>query len=681
MTTTRFSDRRFYRRLFRPIKHVWKRYLRWPMPLWRLRGYARLRLGGYNLRFFVNDTNLWWAWRLWKGRLETSVQDFFQGVLQPGDVFFDVGAYMGEYTLLAARLVRPSGAIYAFEPDPVARHLLERNLAANNVSNVTVLPYALTDQEGTAWLDSQTWLKLGSSDSTVTSTRGTVEIQTDTMRGFCERNHVYPSVIKIDTPGCEHRVIAGGLDVLKNARVSVVELNERKLRHVGQDPSMFLQSLFDLGKRIIVLHQRSPGGPPPGAELTRGATATYMMNLALIGGSPDGSADEEKRFQSARSRLSLLRIAFYAPQADYLEPGYSGDHVFSRTLVAGLEKRGHQVRVVSQLDPADLARGRISTRRLIAEALSVRREMKRYAPDAWLVYAPTDGRPDLFGWWQRSKRYVLFAAHAPQERRRLPGDRRGALLAFVHRHSLSRADSITAFRHVSADRLRSFGVTDKRLHLLPPAAVTWDWIPSREQARHRLGLPEDAPVILCVGRFSERKRGGEPRKTEMMLDLIAAVATLPSNVVLVLVGDGKGRERLEAAAAELKPEGRVRFAGFVEHDDLKWYYAACDLFAFPHPKDDSWVSVMEAQYCGRPVVTMRTRSAEITVQDGRTGLLAGDLDEFRQHIATLVADPARSESMGHAGREYIREFHSIETRLRQIEELLFAADSGPRVEP
>src|SRR5712692_3454573 len=79
MTTTRFSDRRFYRRLFRPIKHVWKRYLRWPMPLWRLRGYARLRLGGYNLRFFVNDTNLWWAWRLWKGRLETSVQDFFQG--------------------------------------------------------------------------------------------------------------------------------------------------------------------------------------------------------------------------------------------------------------------------------------------------------------------------------------------------------------------------------------------------------------------------------------------------------------------------------------------------------------------------------------------------------------------------------------------------------------------------
>jgi glycosyltransferase involved in cell wall biosynthesis len=81
---------------------------------------------------------------------------------------------------------------------------------------------------------------------------------------------------------------------------------------------------------------------------------------------------------------------------------------------------------------------------------------------------------------------------------------------------------------------------------------------------------------------------------------------------------------------------------------------------------------MEAQYCGRPVVTLRTRSAEITVQDGRTGLLANDLDEFRAHLATLCGDPSRCDAMGAAARAYIATTHSIETRLGQIEELLIA---------
>ncbi len=663
--TTRLMKSRPVRPVRRRLKHLWKRYLRWPVPLWRLRGYVQLPLADHRFKFLIDNANLWWAWRIWKGRWETSVHDFFQGVLQPGDVFFDVGAYMGEYTLQAARLVQPTGAVYAFEPDPVARRLLERNLAANNVSNVTVLPFALADQEGTAWLDSPTWLELGTSDSTVTSRRGMVEIQTVTMRGFCERNHIHPSVIKIDTPGCEPQVVAGGIDVVKNARVSVVELNERKLRQLGQDPSMFLQSLFELGKRIIVLHQRSPEGPPPGVELTRGATATYM-NLALIVASPDGSAAEEKEFQPVTSAPAPLRIAFHVPHAGYLEPGYSGDHSLPRTLLAGLRRRGHDVKVVSRLDPCDFGRGRLPARRFVADALAVRKEMQAFSPHAWFVYAPSEGCPDLLGWWQQPRRYLLFAANAPNE---WPWHWRDLLLTFVHRRSLARADRITAIRHTSAERLQSFGVTARRLSLSPPAAETWEWIPTREEARRHLGLPENAPIILCVARFSVSK-SGRPKKTEMLLDLIATIASLPPDVVLVLVGDGKGRERLEAAAAELKAAGRVRFAGFVEHGDLRWYYAACDVYAFPHPKDDSWVTVLEAQYCGRPVVTMRTRSAEITVEDGRTGLLAKDLDDFRAHLAALAGDRARCEVMGQAAREYIERHHSIETRVRQIEELL-----------
>src|SRR5881628_2298146 len=239
---------------------------------------------------------------------------------------------------------------------------------------------------------------------------------------------------------------------------------------------------------------------------------------------------------------------------------------------------------------------------------------------------------------------------------------------FVHEHSLARADQVAAYHPRSADGLRAV-VAPERLHLFPPAIKIWDCIPSREESRQRLGLSQEAPVVLCVSRFTlddhERQR---PGKTEMVLDLMATLASLPSDAVLVLVGDGPGRRYLEEEVAKHEPEGRVRLVGHVE--DTRWYYAACDLFAYPYRVDLPFVAILEAQSCGRPVVTMGTRSAELIVDSGRTGLLAKDLEDFRGHLAALTRDRVRCEAMGKAGPEYIAKFHSMETRVSQIENLL-----------
>ena len=96
----------------------------------------------------------------------------------------------------------------------------------------------------------------------------------------------------------------------------------------------------------------------------------------------------------------------------------------------------------------------------------------------------------------------------------------------------------------------------------------------------------------------------------------------------------------------------------------------CDFYAYPALTDRTFITILEAQACGRPVVTMQTRSAELTVDAGRTGLLVKDLEEFQAHIAALASDRARCESMGRAAREYIAKFHSIEIRVRQFEDLL-----------
>jgi glycosyltransferase involved in cell wall biosynthesis len=382
-----------------------------------------------------------------------------------------------------------------------------------------------------------------------------------------------------------------------------------------------------------------------------------------------------------------VRIAFYVPHVEFLDPRIGGDNVLARGLLDGLRRRGHEVEVVSKVGPQEFAGGSVSPLELARETVSVRRRMKRFSPDAWFVYSPSEGRPDLFGWWQRPKHYLLFNAHAPRGHDRR--DWRSSLLALAHRRALARADAVSAWRPAGIDRLRSFGIPEQRLHLLLPATETWQSMPSREEARRRLDLPPEAPVVLCVGRFSMSGHG-RPRKTQMMLDLLGVVARLPSEVVLVIVGDGPGRPLLEQEAAKVEPSGRVRIMGPAERGEMSCFYAACDLYAYPSWKDYSWVSVLEAQYWGRPVITMHTRSAELSVQNGRTGLLAEDLDEFQVHLATLAGDRIRRESMGRAAREYVTREHTMDVRLRQIEDLLLGrsehqrpfsavgATSGPR---
>jgi glycosyltransferase involved in cell wall biosynthesis len=361
-----------------------------------------------------------------------------------------------------------------------------------------------------------------------------------------------------------------------------------------------------------------------------------------------------------------VRIAFYAPRASHLDLDLArgGDPIFLHALFAALAERGHEVRVVSRLNVRDLWRGRVPIWRLFAEALAIRRETRRFAPDAWLVYDPSRTYPDLFGWWQRPKRYVLLAAHTWQSAS-LPRGWRW-LFAFAHRRSLARADRVVADRPISATRLLARGVAQERLSVLPPAVKVWTQLPSQEDARQQLGLPQDVAVILCVSRLTEPN--DTEQKTEMVLDLLAASESLPPGARLVIVGDGPGRPRVEEEIVKLKLGDRVRMMGRV--DDVKPYYAACDFYAYPLQRDRPWMSVLEAQGCGRPVVTMHTGSAEVTIDPGRTGLLAKDLDEFRSHLAALAGDRARCETMGQAAREYVMRCHSIETRAQQIETLL-----------
>jgi glycosyltransferase involved in cell wall biosynthesis len=382
-----------------------------------------------------------------------------------------------------------------------------------------------------------------------------------------------------------------------------------------------------------------------------------------------------------------VRIAFYAPRPSHLDVELSrgGDPVFLQGLFAALRARGHEIEVVSRLNVRDLWHGRISLSELIGEAIAIRRRMMRFSPDAWLVYNTSRTYPDFFGWWQRSSRYVLLAAHWWQSRK-VPKRWRWTL-SFVHQRSLARADGITVDRPSTLARLDRAADVAAKAQVLPPAPRRWKQMPSREQARVRLDLGPEVPVVLCLARFPEDSRFG---KTEMVVTLLRVVAELRHDFVLLLVGDdGPGRPRVEDEIARLGLEPRVRFVGpkererlmgSISNEDVPWFYAAADVYAYPHSGDQPWLSLSEAQACGRPVVTMRTESSELLIRHGETGLLAADIDEFRSSLGALLSDPERREAMGRAGYENFVAHHSMERYLDRLEALLLG-QKGAKARP
>ena len=377
-----------------------------------------------------------------------------------------------------------------------------------------------------------------------------------------------------------------------------------------------------------------------------------------------------------------MRIGVYTPRVKHPKPGVaSGGRILVPQLIDGLRALGHEVEYVSRVGTYDFWRGRVTAQELAIEALAVRERMERFDPDGWLVYGASTTYPDLFGWWLRPRRYVHVNTGIDEGSRLDESWRR--LFAAAHRESLACADAVLAFRWKTADLLRAAGVSEAKLRVLPPAVEAGGDLPPADAARRRFGLPQDAPIALCVGRFTEARADGRPWKTEWLLELVElfAGAGLPDDALLVIAGDGGGRGRIEAKIGELDASERVRLIGQVPHEEMPLLYAACDFFAYVATSDRIWHSGLEAQACGRPLLTLWNPTTELVVEDGRTGMLARDREEFTRGLTLLATDRDWCRTLGREARANVLEHHTVEVRVRQIEQLLAGTRDGEAPEP
>lgn len=155
--------------------------------------------------------------------------------------------------------------------------------------------------------------------------------------------------------------------------------------------------------------------------------------------------------------------------------------------------------------------------------------------------------------------------------------------------------------------------------------------------RRRLGLTPEQPVVVCVGRLVRRK--GQ----DTLLRAWPEVLRHHPSAVLLLVGDGPDRLRLERLAGEAGVAGSVLFTGRVDRDDLPAHMDAGDVFAMPCRSRlwglevEAWgIVFLEAQACGLPVVIGRSGGAGETLLSGSAGQVVQDHHEVAAALVALV---------------------------------------------
>ena len=192
---------------------------------------------------------------------------------------------------------------------------------------------------------------------------------------------------------------------------------------------------------------------------------------------------------------------------------------------------------------------------------------------------------------------------------------------------------------------------------------------SRLEARVATGLDTRAPTIGIVATL---------RSWKGHRYLLEALAALPEETRLVIVGDGPQREALEARTRELGLASRVRFAG--NQADVAPWMRAFDVFCLPsYANEGVPQALMQAMACGLPVVSTPVGSIEEIVSDGQTGLLVPpqDAEALRNAISALLHDAPRRTALGTRAAAVARERFGEALMVERMVEV-FRAAAGER---
>ncbi len=226
----------------------------------RTKGFAEINDFDGDLTINLNLSEHMQSRIFWLGFYNESIVSFLNNFLQPGMTVIDVGANIGEITLVAAKRVTPTGKIISFEPVTTINSLLEKNLQKNNISWVTTVKQGLADKNGDAIIftssndDTNNLENIGLGTIYPMGERK-VPIETisiSTMDKYLEEFPIEKlDLIKIDIEGAEIPCLLGAIKTIIKFRPHIIlETQEETYTAAGYTPKYLLDFFNSLEYEI-----------------------------------------------------------------------------------------------------------------------------------------------------------------------------------------------------------------------------------------------------------------------------------------------------------------------------------------------------------------------------------------------------------------------------------------------
>ena len=195
------------------------------------------------------------------------------------------------------------------------------------------------------------------------------------------------------------------------------------------------------------------------------------------------------------------------------------------------------------------------------------------------------------------------------------------------------------------------GLDMERLHAPSPQ--------EREEARTALGIAPGTLVMLTASRLAAWKR------IDRAVKAMQKVQGWIGDALLLVVGDGEERRRLEELARAAGVSARVRFVGAVPQDDVMRYMHASDIFLAVADLSNVGNPLLEAMACGMCIVAVDAGDTRDLIVDGRTGRLVDSSqrsgiarpleDRLADLLVHLSSDPVQRERLAAGAHAHARE--------------------------
>lgn len=176
-----------------------------------------------------------------------------------------------------------------------------------------------------------------------------------------------------------------------------------------------------------------------------------------------------------------------------------------------------------------------------------------------------------------------------------------------------------------------------------------------EQTKQELGIPNNAKVVLFLGRVSQEKN------LDKLVDCFKAYTKKHDGVYLLTVGDGPYMDSLKKKASGCD---KIIVHGGVPHTTIRKYYDVADVFASASLSETQGLTFYEALYCGVPVIAEDRVCLESAITEGENGAFFDDEATFEKALDSVI--DIKSSGQGHKA---LPECFRSECFARSVEDL------------